>query len=366
MSSLSLESISKTWGSVQVLKPLDLHVPDGEFLVLLGPSGCGKTTTMRIIAGLEAATSGRILKDGRDVTDILPRERNMAMVFQNYALYPHMTVLNNIAYPLRARGFSKDRREKHARAAAEKVDMGEYLNRMPRNLSGGQRQRVALARALVREPDIFLMDEPLSNLDAKLRIAMRAEIKHLQRETGITTIYVTHDQIEAMTLADRVVIMEAGEIRQIGTPDEAYDDPDNMFVAGFLGSPPMNFLNGSVKDGVFRTGGSQIAAAGITPIPEATLGIRSEDIALEAPREGDLDCTVYSVEPTGEATLIIAAHNRDRITVKAEKSLRPSPEERIGLRFAPDGLRFFRTSDGQRVRSNITGKDGRKNGEGTL
>lgn len=350
MTSLTLKSVSKSWGSVQALKPLDLTIADGEFLVLLGPSGCGKTTTMRIIAGLETATSGTVLKDGQDITNILPRDRNMAMVFQNYALYPHMTALDNIAYPLRARGLTRPERERLATEAAARVDLGAYLDRKPKNLSGGQRQRVALARALVREPDVFLMDEPLSNLDAKLRGAMRAEIKHLQRETGITTIYVTHDQIEAMTLADRVIIMEAGEIRQIGTPDEIYDDPDNLFVAGFLGSPPMNFLHGKVQGGLFHTSDHQLDASGIRDIPDAVAGIRAEDVAICPTSDADLTGTVYSVEPTGEATLIVVEYGSERITIKADKTVRPEVDEQIGLRFSPSGLRFFNNSDQQRVR----------------
>jgi multiple sugar transport system ATP-binding protein len=350
MTTISLKSVTKAYGALSVLKSIDLEVPDGEFLVLLGPSGCGKTTTMRIIAGLETATSGTVLKDGEDITNYLPRNRNMAMVFQNYALYPHMTVLNNIIYPLRMRGLSKAEREKRAREAADKVDLGPYLDRLPKNLSGGQRQRVALARALVREPDVFLMDEPLSNLDAKLRVAMRAEIKHLQRETGITTIYVTHDQIEAMTLADRVIIMEAGEIRQIGTPDEIYDDPENLFVAGFLGSPPMNFLEGSLKQGRFEFGLSSVAAEGFPDESGAQLGIRAEDIQVVENAKADLVGKVYSVEPTGEATLIAVNYQGSMVMVKADKATRPEINSEIGLKLAAMGMRYFRTSDGLRVK----------------
>jgi multiple sugar transport system ATP-binding protein len=352
MTTISLSSITKKFGAVEALKPISLDIPDGEFLVLLGPSGCGKTTTMRIIAGLETATSGQVLKNGEDITNTLPRNRNMAMVFQNYALYPHMTTLDNICYPLRARGLGKPERQKLAKAAAEKVDLGPYLDRLPKNLSGGQRQRVALARALVREPDLFLMDEPLSNLDAKLRGHMRAEIKRLQRETGITTVYVTHDQIEAMTLADRVIIMEQGEIRQIGTPDEIYDNPENLFVAGFLGSPPMNFIDGSIQKGAFESGLNSIAVKGYADESAVKMGIRPEDISIADDGDVDLNGTVYSVEPTGENTLIVVAYQGALITVKADKAIRPDIDAPIGLKFVKTGLRFFRTSDGQRLRAN--------------
>jgi multiple sugar transport system ATP-binding protein len=352
MTEITLQSVTKRWGALTALKPIDLHIPHGEFLVLLGPSGCGKTTTMRIIAGLETASSGKVLKDGNDITNRLPRERNMAMVFQNYALYPHMKVLDNVAYPLRARGLAKTEREKTAFAALEKVGLAPYADRLPKNLSGGQRQRVALARALVRSPDVFLMDEPLSNLDAKLRGAMRAEIKHIQRETGITTIYVTHDQIEAMTLADRVIIMEAGEIRQIGTPDQIYDDPDNLFVAGFLGSPPMNFIPGDIGGGAFRTGDASIAAKGIADAKHAQLGIRAEDIAVASTGEkGDLTVTVYSVEPTGDATLVVAEHGKGRLVLKADKHFRPEIGATVELRLSPNGIRYFDSASGIRLRT---------------
>ena len=256
MASVTLKSLEKTWGSVTVLNDIDLEIADKEFLVLLGPSGCGKSTTMRIIAGLETATKGCVLMGDRDVTNMHPRDRNVAMVFQNYALYPHMTVAENIGYPLKVAKVKGAEKKARVAEAAEKVDLTAYLKRYPRDLSGGQRQRVALARALVRDPKIFLLDEPLSNLDAKLRVAMRAEIKHLQRNLGVTMIYVTHDQIEAMTLADRVVLLNDGEIQQIGTPDDIYDDPDNLFVAGFIGSPPMNFIEG-------RREGDRFTATGV-------------------------------------------------------------------------------------------------------
>ena len=245
MASISLRNLTKRWGAFVAVDDQSIEIRDQEFLVLLGPSGCGKTTTMRMIAGLEEPTAGEIRIGGRVVNDELPRDRDVAMVFQNYGLYPHMTVRDNIAYPLKVRGGrSAEEIRERVRGAAAKVQLEELLDRKPRALSGGQRQRVALARAIVRTPQVFLMDEPLSNLDAKLRVTMRAELKHLSHELRITTVYVTHDQIEAMTLADRVAVMNHGRIQQLGTPEEIYDDPKNLFVAGFIGSPAMNLVEG--------------------------------------------------------------------------------------------------------------------------
>src|SRR6187455_2233959 len=241
---VTLSEIHKSFGAVQVVKGLDLTIQDGEFLVLLGPSGCGKTTALRMVAGLESVTSGRILIGERDVTHVLPKYRDVAMVFQSYALYPHMTVAQNIAYPLKLRRVPQVERDAAVRGAAVKVHLEEFLDRYPRQLSGGQRQRIALARAMVRRPSVFLMDEPLSNLDAKLRGHMRAELKHMQHSLGITTIYVTHDQVEAMTLAHRVALLEDGKLMQLDTPRTIYNDPANLFVAGFIGSPPMNMMRG--------------------------------------------------------------------------------------------------------------------------
>ena len=242
-----LENIHKSFGPVEVVKGLDLEVQDGEFLVLLGASGSGKTTALRMIAGLESVTSGRVKIGDRDVTHVLPKYRDIAMVFQSYALYPHMTVFANIAYPLSVRNQPKSEIEEAVRDVARQVQLDTLLERYPRQLSGGQRQRVALARAMIRRPAAFLMDEPLSNLDAKLRGYMRAELKHTQHRLGITTIYVTHDQIEAMTLAHRVALLEKGVLQQLDTPANIYNSPANLFVAGFIGSPPMNLLEGGAR-----------------------------------------------------------------------------------------------------------------------
>ena len=349
MVSVALRSVSKMWEETVALKELDLDVHEGEFLVLLGPSGCGKSTTMRIIAGLEAATSGRVLLDGQDVTGKPPRARNVAMVFQNYALYPHMTVADNIGYPLRIAGVPKQERMAQVRKAAERVDLGELLRRRPRQLSGGQRQRVALARALVRDPSLFLLDEPLSNLDAKLRVAMRAEIKHLQRQLGVTTIYVTHDQIEAMTLADRVVVLNKGEIQQIGTPDDIYDDAENLFVAGFIGSPPMNFLDGRVEAGTFICEGVRVDGAPAADGP-ITLGFRAEDAQL-SDEASMIRGRVFDVEPTGDATLIVVEIGRHRATFRGDKRMRPKVGEAITFDVPVSDVRYFDTATGKRIRT---------------
>ena len=252
MASVTLKNITKSWGDITAVKDISLNIRDNEFLVLLGPSGCGKTTTMRMIAGLEEPSEGDIYIGEKRVNDELPKDRDVAMVFQNYGLYPHMSVYENIRYPLKVRKVPKLQHEDLVRKTAGKVEIENLLNRRPRELSGGQRQRVALARAIVRAPTVFLMDEPLSNLDAKLRVSMRAELKHLQHELKITTIYVTHDQIEAMTLAHRVAVMDNGIISQLNVPETIYNDPANLFVAGFIGSPPMNLLKGDLKEGIFK------------------------------------------------------------------------------------------------------------------
>ncbi|MFC0266532.1 ABC transporter ATP-binding protein [Kushneria aurantia] len=244
MTDLNLSHVSKGFGGTLAVEDFCLEAEPGEFIVLVGPSGCGKTTTMRMIAGLEDVTAGTIALGDLDITEVPARDRDVAMVFQNYALYPHMSVLDNIAFSLKMRGVSRDAREHQARDVAELLGISHLLGRKPRELSGGQRQRVALGRAIVRQPKLFLMDEPLSNLDAKLRVAMRAEIVKLQRQLGITTVYVTHDQVEAMTMGHRIVVMKDGVVQQIGTPEQIYDRPANRFVAEFIGTPPMNFASG--------------------------------------------------------------------------------------------------------------------------
>ncbi|MFU2049308.1 ABC transporter ATP-binding protein [Bordetella hinzii] len=331
MASVKLIDVEKRWGDVVGVARQCLDIADGEFVVFLGPSGCGKTTTMRMVAGLEAPSAGEIWIGGRDVTDALPKDRDVAMVFQNYGLYPHMTVAENIAYPLKVRGLGRAERAARAGEVAEKVELSHLLDRRPRDLSGGQRQRVALARAIVRKPQVFLMDEPLSNLDAKLRVSMRAEIRRLQSELRITTIYVTHDQVEAMTLGDRVVVMRGGVIQQVGTPSEVYNRPANLFVAGFVGSPPMNLLPARGHDGALDVCGHRVAGLAAAHGRELVLGARPEDISLTAAGDGDLDAAVYLSELTGDAVLVTLEIGSVRFCVRGDRHLRLDIGQRVGV-----------------------------------
>jgi len=349
MASVELNGVEKRFGAFTALERLNLTIQDGEFLVLLGPSGCGKTTTMRMVAGLEEPSAGEIRIGDRVVNDVLPKDRDVAMVFQNYGLYPHMTVADNIGYPLKVRGITGDARTRRIQEAAEKVELGPLLHRKPRELSGGQRQRVALARAIVRTPQVFLMDEPLSNLDAKLRVTMRAEIKHLQHELGVTTVYVTHDQIEAMTLAHRVAVMNAGRIQQLATPEEIYDRPANLFVAGFIGSPPMNLLPGRIDGGTFLASGIRIADASRTAHGDVVLGIRPEDLTVALPGQGDFDGEVYAVELTGESVLVTAIVGTTRVIARAPRSWRQELGSLVGLRIDHTRLHLFDQTSGQRI-----------------
>ncbi len=341
MASVKLIDIEKRWGGVVGVARQSLEIADGEFVVFLGPSGCGKTTTMRMVAGLEAPSAGEIWIGGQDVTDALPKDRDVAMVFQNYGLYPHMTVGENIAYPLKVRGVAAAERRERARAVAEKVELAHLLDRRPRDLSGGQRQRVALARAIVRRPQVFLMDEPLSNLDAKLRVSMRAEIRRLQCELRVTTIYVTHDQIEAMTLADRVVVMRGGLIQQVGTPSDVYDRPANLFVAGFVGSPSMNLLPARMTDAGLEVEGHRLAGFAGPQGAALVLGVRPEDLALTAAGEGDLDGVVYMFELTGDAVLVTLDVGGSRICVRGDRHLRYAIGERTGLKLPREHCHLF-------------------------
>ncbi len=341
MASVKLIDIEKRWGGVVGVARQSLEIADGEFVVFLGPSGCGKTTTMRMVAGLEAPSAGEIWIGGQDVTDALPKDRDVAMVFQNYGLYPHMTVGENIAYPLKVRGVAASERRERARAVAEKVELAHLLDRRPRDLSGGQRQRVALARAIVRRPQVFLMDEPLSNLDAKLRVSMRAEIRRLQCELGVTTIYVTHDQIEAMTLADRVVVMRGGLIQQVGTPADVYNRPANLFVAGFVGSPSMNLLPARALEGGLEVEGARLAGFAGPPDKALVLGVRPEDVVLTAAGAADLDGVVYMFELTGDAVLVTLDVGASRVCVRGDRHLRYAIGERVGLRLPREHCHLF-------------------------
>lgn len=345
MASIQLQNIVKRYGGFVGVQNMSLEIADEEFLVLLGPSGCGKTTTMRMIAGLEVPTEGQIIIGDEVVNDVDARDRDVAMVFQGYALYPNMTVYENIRFPLRMRGVAAADHDRLVRQAADMVELGAFLDRKPGALSGGQRQRAALARAVVRQPQVFLMDEPLSNLDAKLRQSMRVQIKHLQRQLKVTTVYVTHDQIEAMTLADRIVIMNKGVIQQVGTPDEIYSDPANTFVAAFIGGPPMNLIDGTAANGEFTAPGVR------APCPrhlsgKLTLGFRPEDCHVGG--EG-VQGSVYGVEPTGDVTYLTVLAGTKQIEVKAARDFRAPIDSAISIGLDSARLYFF-DAEGTRIR----------------
>ena len=344
-----LANIHKSFGHVEVVKGLDLEVEDGEFLVVLGASGSGKTTVLRMIAGLESVTSGRVLIGDRDVTDVLPKYRDVAMVFQSYALYPHMTVFANIAYPLVVRKRPKAEIQASVSDVARQVQLEPLLDRYPRQLSGGQRQRVALARAMIRRPAAFLMDEPLSNLDAKLRGYMRAELKHMQQELGITTIYVTHDQVEAMTLAHRIALLEKGVLQQLDTPTNIYNSPANQFVAGFIGSPPMNFLDGALVDGRFCASAGSFATPNRTSHDAAVAGVRPEDCRLTEAANGKIVGEVYTTELMGDHTLVTCRVGSTTMIVKADKTFDRRNGEAIGVDFADVAVHLFDKTCGKRI-----------------
>jgi multiple sugar transport system ATP-binding protein len=354
MARVQLERIEKRFEDVVVLKPIDLSIEDGEFLVLLGPSGCGKSTTLRLIAGLEAPTGGRIRIGERDVTQMAPKERDVAMVFQSYALYPHLSVRENLAFGLKVRKTARDEIERRTTEAAAMLGIGGLLDRKPKELSGGQRQRVAMGRALVRRPAVFLFDEPLSNLDSALRTQMRAEIASLHKRLKSTMIYVTHDQIEAMTLASRIVILDRGVVQQVGSPLEVYARPANAFVGRFLGAPPMNQLLGRIAEGpVFEGTGIRV------PVPTALaarlevgrpvlLGFRPQTMRPGAPGTANLSGEVELVEPTGgESFVRLKLSDDQHVTARVEGRSQLSIGERAGFDLDPGGLFLFEPNAGQ-------------------
>jgi multiple sugar transport system ATP-binding protein len=347
---VKFDKLAKSFGAVRVLENFDLDVKPGEFLVLLGASGSGKTTALRILSGLETATEGRILIGDRDVTNILPKYRDISMVFQSYALYPHKTVGENIGFPLKVRKVNRAEMDVAIREAAGQVQLDQLLHRYPRELSGGQRQRVALARAIIRRPSVFLMDEPLSNLDAKLRGHMRAELKHMQQSLGTTTIYVTHDQIEAMTLAHRVAILEKGVLQQLAAPAEIYNNPANLFVAQFIGSPPMNIVKGALEGDQFMAHGSKVAVPVKGKISSAVLGVRPEDCTITSPAKGALKAEVFTTELIGDHTLVTTKLGGDMLTVKASKDFTANSGDKIGIGFEKSRLYVFNAEGGARVR----------------
>ena len=353
MAPVALRDIRKSFGSVEVIHGVNVDISDGEFVILVGPSGCGKSTLLRMIAGLEQISQGDILIGDRVVNNVPPKERDIAMVFQNYALYPHMTVADNMGFSLKLRRIEKRLIQERVNKAADILGLQPYLTRYPRQLSGGQRQRVAMGRAIVRDPQVFLFDEPLSNLDAKLRVAMRTEIKELHQRLETTTVYVTHDQIEAMTMADKIVVMRDGEVEQVGAPLDLYDKPRNLFVAGFIGSPAMNFLNGRVvnKSGLAfeTTGGRRL------PLPNATTakegqevvyGIRPEHLHV---RDDGTEVEVVVVEPTGAEVQVFARLDGQDLTAVLRERLLFKPGELVKLAPEPNLVHVFDAGSGMRV-----------------
>ncbi|MER7335936.1 MULTISPECIES: ABC transporter ATP-binding protein [unclassified Micromonospora] len=329
---IRLESLTKAYGRTTAVDGLDLDVRAGEMITLVGPSGSGKSTVLRLIAGLDTPDRGRVLVDGRDVARVPPHRRAVAMVFQDYALYPHLTALGNLTFGLRVRRVPRAEAERRARAAAERLGIADLLDRHPDEMSGGQRQRVALARALLREPSVYLLDEPLASLDAPLRFATRADLLGLHRDLGTTTVHVTHDQAEAMTLGDRVVVLDGGRVRQVGPPQQVYDEPADTFVAGFLGSPPMNLV----------AGGGALGGQ-----PGVTLGVRPEDLTLDA--DGPVEATVEAVEALGsEAVLLTRCPDGTRLVVRTGPRPGVRPGDPVRLRPDPDRIHRFDTATGRR------------------
>ena len=347
MAQIKLSKVSKRWGDFVGVHEFNLDIADQEFLVLLGPSGCGKTTTMRMIAGLEDVTEGEIWIGDRVVNDLDPKDRDIAMVFQSYGLYPNMSVYENIRFPLKVRKVPAAEHDERVMRASGMVELDEFLHRKPAALSGGQRQRVALARAIVREPTVFLMDEPLSNLDAKLRVSTRAQIKNLQHELKTTTIYVTHDQIEAMTLADRVVVMNAGMVQQVASPKVIYDRPENTFVAGFIGSPAMNLLDGTLSGGTFT--GKNIEVSGLNgPDGPITLGFRAEDASVGTGK-AQINAPIYAMELLGEASMATVHAGGTMVSVKASKDYEAEIGDPIAINVPPGICHLFDHQSGQRI-----------------
>ncbi len=352
MANVALRELVKSFGKTEVLHGINLEVNDGEFVVLVGPSGCGKSTTLRMLAGLEEVTSGQVMIGGKVVNNLEPKERNIAMVFQNYAIYPHMSVRKNIAFGLRTSKLSKPDKEKRINDVAVMLGMSELLERRPSQLSGGQRQRVAIGRAMVRDPVVFLFDEPLSNLDAQLRTQMRLEIKKLHQRVKTTIIFVTHDQIEAMTLADRIVIMKDGHILQVGTPSQVYQEPKNIFVAQFIGAPSMNMLAGRVVDnGVALEAGPVIKIKPEGGSGEVTVGMRPSELRPVADgKPALLEGVVSVVEPLGPETLIYADVNGVEVIATVSGRTPPGPGDRVRLNIAKEEIHIFDSKSGKALR----------------
>jgi multiple sugar transport system ATP-binding protein len=337
---IKFQHVSKTFGETKVVDDLSLEIDEGEFVVLLGPSGCGKTTTLRMLAGLETVSSGDLYIGDERVNDVPTQQRDLAMVFQSYALYPHMTIAENIGYPLRVRKVEQNERRKQVGRVAKMLEIEALLDRKPRQLSGGERQRVALARAIIREPRAYLMDEPLSNLDARLRVQMRGELKRLQHQLGTTTIYVTHDQAEAMTLASRVAVMKKGRLQQFDTPLNIYNRPANRFVAEFVGNPSMNFLDGHIERGFFVSDSVRLPVdRKDSPV---TLGIRPEHVhVLTQPQDGAIPASVYVTELMGNETFVFVSVGSHRLIARASAEFRADVEEKVWLQIQTEKAHFF-------------------------
>ena len=352
MAKVQLRDIRKSYVDLEVIHGVAIDVADGEFVVIVGPSGCGKSTLLRMVAGLETITSGEIVIGDRVVNRLEPKDRDIAMVFQNYALYPHMSVFDNMAYGLRIRGLAKSDIDARVRRAARILELEPLLERKPRQLSGGQRQRVAMGRAIVREPAVFLFDEPLSNLDAKLRVQMRFEIQKLHRRLGTTSLYVTHDQVEAMTLAHRMIVMNAGRAEQIGTPMEVYENPASVFVAGFIGSPAMNFLPGTGEaDGRIAVDGSG-ALAGAMPVASGRkimIGVRPEHLTPSSPSAASIVGSVEMVEALGADTLVHVAVAGRSVIARLQHGTHAVVGEPIALATAPERVYLFDVESGRRL-----------------
>lgn len=357
MATVLFDHVSKRFGRVDAIKDVTLEIPDGQFMTLVGPSGCGKSTTLNMLAGLEAVTEGEIYIDDEPVSGLPAGDRDIAMVFQSYALYPHMSVSDNIAFALKVRRLAKADIAARVARAAKMLDIEHLLERRPRQLSGGQRQRVALGRALVREPRLFLLDEPLSNLDAQLRVQMRAELKLLFDRLETTVVYVTHDQVEAMTMSDRVAVFNLGEVQQVGPPLELYNRPANRFVASFLGSPPMNFLDGEVVSG---TDGSDVSVQGdgfSTPInahayaltrgQRVVLGIRPEDIVLNAPSEQASRTSISLIEPMGSSTVVYVAVGGKLVSIEIGKETMVATGDLVSISLPPGRIHLFAADTGR-------------------
>jgi len=362
MGRITLKQVTKSFGSIEVIRPLDLEVEDGEFVVFVGPSGCGKSTLLRLIAGLEDVSGGTIEIDGRDATEIPPAKRGLAMVFQSYALYPHMTVRKNIAFPLKMAKIPQAEQDRRIEEAARVLNLTDYLDRKPGQLSGGQRQRVAIGRSIVREPEAFLFDEPLSNLDAKLRVQMRLEISKLHKKLGATMIYVTHDQIEAMTMADRIVILNNGQIQQIGTPLETYNKPINKFVAGFIGSPAMNFFEGAFEQNekiVFKSDDLEVIVdkrimnkIKTDNIQNVILGIRPENLKIsdsQSKNSASFLAMIEIVEPMGNEFFVHCIRDKTKFTIRCNTETIIETGQKIKIVLNEDKVHFFDKKSGMKI-----------------